>query len=59
MVAIPGAMIGSTILWKICNSPAPSILAASRSAFDSVDCTYCLKKNTVPGDAIAGMMSGR
>ena len=58
MVAIPGDMIGSAIRWKEYNSLAPSILAASMRLGDRIDNTYCLRKNTVPGAAIAGMISG-
>ena len=43
-------MMGSTILWKIWISLAPSILAASISDFESVAFVYCLRKNTIPGD---------
>lgn len=58
MVAIPGDITGSTILWKEYNSPAPSILAASINEGGSTDNTYCLRKNTVPGAAIAGITKG-
>lgn len=54
IVAIPGDIIGSAILWKEYNSLAPSILAASTSAGGITDKMYCLKKNTVPGAATAG-----
>ena len=44
IVAMPGDMIGSAILWKEYNSLAPSILAASTSAGGITDKMYCLKK---------------
>ena len=58
MVAIPGDMIGIAILWNVYNSLAPSILAASISEGGITESTYCLKKNTVPGEAIAGIING-
>ena len=58
MVAIPGDMIGIAILWNMYNSLAPSILAASSREGGITDMTYCLKKNTVPGAAIAGIIRG-
>ena len=57
IVAIPGDMIGSAILWKEYNSLAPSILAASTSAGGITDKMYCLKKMP-PGAATAGTISG-
>ena len=58
IVASPGDIIGIAILWKMYNSLAPSIRAASTSDGDREDKTYCLKKKTVPVDAIAGIISG-
>ena len=47
IVAIPGDIIGSAILWKEYNSLAPSILAASTSAGGITDKMYSLKMTTV------------
>lgn len=56
-VAIAGFIIGSTIRLKIINSLAPSILADCTISIESVGCKYCLMKNTMEGDAIAGKIS--
>ena len=58
IVATAGDRIGITILWKEYNSLAPSILAASIRDLDREDSVYCFRKNTVPGEAIAGIISG-
>ena len=58
IVAKPGDIIGIAMRWKIYNSFAPSIRAASISAGGITESTYCLKKKTVPGAAIAGNIKG-
>ena len=57
-VAIAGFIKGNAILLNVENSPEPSILAASISEGGITESTYCLKKNTVPGEAIAGIING-
>lgn len=58
MVATAGDNTGITMRWKEYSSLAPSILAASMRDFDRDASVYCFRKNTVPGAAIAGMISG-
>ena len=58
IVAIPGIIIGTAILWKIANSLAPSIRAASTIVFGKTDCKYWRKKKTTNGLAIAGIIKG-
>ena len=56
-VAIAGFMIGSAILLKIKNSPAPSIRALCTISMERAGFMYCLMKNTMEGEAIAGRIS--
>ena len=58
MVATPGEMMGSTILWKMVISLAPSIRGASSTALGRTDMRYCRRKNTVPELAMAGTIRG-
>lgn len=56
-VAIAGFIIGRTMELNIKYSPAPSILADCTISIDKVDCKYCLIKNTIDGEAIAGKIN--
>ena len=57
IVATPGAINGNAILWNVYNSLAPSILADSMIDLLIVALINCLKKNTVPIEAIEGIIS--
>ena len=57
-VASAGMSVGSTTRLNVRNSDAPSMRAASTISLEKFASKYCLKKNTPPGAAIAGMMSG-
>ena len=59
IVAIAGLNIGKTKRWNMYVSPAPSIRPDSRMDIGIVVIRNCLKKNTVNGAAIAGMISGQ
>lgn len=50
-----GFIVGTTILKKILNSPAPSILAASKME-SGIDIIFCLIKNIANGEARDGKM---
>lgn len=59
MVAMPGAMMGRAMRWKMASSPAPSMRGASRMALGMTDRMYCRRKNTVAGLATEGRISGQ